>query len=551
MGCCASSPDEIAPLGAPIGDLRVGDAADAILVPVPLPRTLEDWARAGTPALLRVHSWLRVRALENAPRLRGTSHLMVRMSYFMPPLGRPSASPAGVTFFDSSGGPEEEEGEPIEEDDAGLRAVASNLGNSAFGAPNLLHLPAFCRAAAWVSHNTALLAAECDATFLLPCTAPSCHTLAPPLPVVATCGLLRVFRDAAPAPSAGYIDGPDVALLLGLERKASLLESVFFPILFRSCARGPGETCPGLALAAPQWVTAVDAFCSLSEQALLRLSFYHFARVGLALQYERDAAHHPRERLPTGVGAGATPAATSAPPPTPYIAVSSLPSFFPEFREAVVDPMHPSRPLLDEMRLRARVAARAEKGGAGSSSWRGKEAAYAAFIGGARRGMLPALPPMPSLTTSELTAARAAWTGTGDRRRKEGTASSARAIAEAAAAAAAAPPRPPPGANGGGVVHSPHARHVGWGVGGDWGDEADRKAAALEALGHKAVRASWAGESPGSALVALMKPIAAVCTGPEDMLSWEDYVLCFKRSPGSFFDLIYYQRQLRKVRGGK
>ena len=97
--------------------------------------------------------------------------------------------------------------------------------------------------------------------------------------------------------------------------------------------------------------------------------------------------------------------------------------------------------------------------------------------------------------------------------------------------------------------HSPHARHIGSLAGGDWGEEADRRAAEAARRRVRAVRATWQGGSPASDLLALMAPIEAVCTGPEDMLSWADYLSAFRRSPGSFFDLIYYQRQLRKVRG--
>ena len=90
---------------------------------------------------------------------------------------------------------------------------------------------------------------------------------------------------------------------------------------------------------------------------------------------------------------------------------------------------------------------------------------------------------------------------------------------------------------------------------GDWGEEADKARAAAELAKTGRVAApSWRkkgkGLSPGASLVALMEPLAAICGGPEDMLSWEDYRFAFKASPGSFFDLIYFQRQLRKVRLG-
>ena len=520
MGCCASSPD--------LDAREASDTATSILVPVPLPRTPEEWARAGVPALLRVHGWLRTRALENAPRLRGTQRLMVRMAYFLPPAPQPNGT--HPTALD-------EEGEPMEEDDASLRAAAANLGNTAYGAPNLLRIPAFYRAAAWAAANTALLAAECDATFLLPLHAAACHTLAPALPLPHVATLLRVFRDAVPAPSSGFLDGPDLALLLGLERKASLLESAFFPLLFRSAARGPGEGAAGLALSAAQWVTAVDAVCSLTEQGLLRLSFYHFARVGLAWNGGAEEQGEGGEGSGSGSGSG------SAPPPSPYIAVSSLTAFFSEFREAARDPTHPSRQLLDELRLRARACARAEAGGSGSPAWRAKEAAYAAFISSARRGLLPVLPVHSGGESGSLGVHINFTSGTLRSLKSPGRVrkgSSSRHVVVS--------PPPLPGRDPA-QPHSPHARHIGSLAGGDWGEEADRRAAEAARRRVRAVRATWQGGSPASDLLALMAPIEAICTGPEDMLSWMDYLNAFRRSPGSFFDLIYYQRQLRKVCG--
>jgi hypothetical protein len=88
------------------------------------------------------------------------------------------------------------------------------------------------------------------------------------------------------------------------------------------------------------------------------------------------------------------------------------------------------------------------------------------------------------------------------------------------------------------------------------GEEADARAAEAARARARIVRATWSRSagggsgSPGAALAALLTSVSAVCQGPEDMLSWEDYATAARRSPGSFFDLIYYQRQLRKVRQG-
>lgn len=87
---------------------------------------------------------------------------------------------------------------------------------------------------------------------------------------------------------------------------------------------------------------------------------------------------------------------------------------------------------------------------------------------------------------------------------------------------------------------------------GDWGEEADKERAAVELeRASRAARPTWhkngVALSPGQTLLALMAPLSQICGGPEDMISWEDYRFAFKASPGSFFDLIYFQRQLRKV----
>jgi hypothetical protein len=238
------------------------------------------------------------------------------------------------------------------------------------------------------------------------------------------------------------------------------------------------------------------------------------------------------------------------PPPTPFIAVSSLTRFFPAFRAAAKDSTHPSRPLLQELKLRARALYRAEVGGGGSPKWHAKEVAYSHFIAGAKRGLLPLItgeggasisissssssggggghhhlphtlpPPLAPLHTATTTGRRGS--------KRAASARSLQTLQELALLQ-------------------------------DWGEEADRARAAheLARAATKTVKASWrggggggggVGVSPVASLVALMEPIAAVCTGPEDMLSWDDYRFAFKASPASFFDLIYFQRQLRKVR---
>ena len=267
MGCCFSSSGE---------ESLSRDPLDAILIPIPLPRTLEEWARAGVPALLRVHNWLRVRAAENAPLSRGSNRLLVRMAYFIPPEGNHE----GEEF-------DEEVGEAVEEDDAALRAAAANVGNAAHGAPNLLKIPVWRRAASWVLANSLILSAHCDVQLQLPLEGGRCATLAPALSSTHVHTLLQIFREYSDPSGNGFIEGPQVGELLGLERKVSLQESAFFPLLFHAATYGGGVGARHpLSLTAPQWITAVDALCSLSEEGLLRLSFYHFARVGLAYEYE-------------------------------------------------------------------------------------------------------------------------------------------------------------------------------------------------------------------------------------------------------------------------
>jgi hypothetical protein len=449
MGCTSSSPDE--------------------LVPAPLPLTVEEWARVGVPGLLRAHAWLRSRAavVDGGKR-------RVRMSYFVRPL---PPAPAG-------------EGLPVEEDAASLRGVASNVGNAARGAPNLLHHAYFVRAASWLVANAGILRAHFDATFLLPLAPSACPTLSPELPPAAVKSLLRTFRAACGG--GGLLDKVDLAALLG-DEKASLVTSVFFPLLFTACV-GAGEAAAAAAgsgaedpppLDAAAWVTGVDALCSLSETQLVRLAFFALARVGVGAQ----------------VVEGWEPAPGGGPPPTPFIAVSSLPRCSAPLWDAARDRTHCSRPLLDELRLRREGNRRNARGGGGEGApaRRAKEAAFAALLAAVARGArLP---------------------------RQRGAA--------------------PRGGGGGGGARTgaptmPSAD--------DWGDEADRARAAALAAALEPPRSSWSSAG-ASRVAAALEAEEPLCEGPEDLLSWADFASAFKASPVSFFDLLYFQRLLRKVRG--
>jgi len=382
------------------------------------------------------------------------------------------------------------EGIPVEEDVSSLRVVASNVANAAHGAPNLLTHAFFLRAASWLVANGGILRSHFDATFLLPLAPSACPTLAPELPAAAVKSLLRTF--CAACGGGGLLDAVDLAALLG-DDKASLSRSAFFPLLFTACVGG-GEAAAAAAgggaedpppLDAGAWVTAVDAFCSLNEPQLARLAFYALARVGVGAELME----------------GWQPAPGGGPPPAPFIAVSSLPRCSAPLWDAAKDRTHCSRPLLDELRLRREGNRRNARGGGGESApaRRAKEAAFAALLSAAAHGArLP--------------------------RQRGGSSRGGGSGSSGGAPLAAMPPAD------------------------DWGDEADSARARALAAALEPPRPSWTSDG-ATRMAALLEAEEPLCVGPEDLLSWEDFAGAFKASPVSFFDLIYFQRALRRVRG--
>ena len=494
-------------------------------VPVPLPRTVVGWSRLGVRPLLRVHGWLRTRAISETVRTeRGARRIVLEFSV-------PSASAAGRGADD--------DGPCVVEHGSTLRAVAAALGNASNdGAPvtrNWLRNDDFRRAAAWLVVNRAVIAAKCDARFFHPLAPADIATLEPELSQGEVRELLLIFRRLN-ASASGLLDEDELATLVARE-KPSLPDSVFFGLL-AACAAGADDAgadarisnftggLGGLTLDAASWVTAVDAFCSLSPEGLARLAFYGLAVVGTvsaaALAHEEDETERDAAARACGDGSdggersdGTNCVARAYPPaipPAPAIAVSSLTRFFPAFADADVDPSHPSRVLLDELRLR-RAAISRRVGSEADAAARYRERLFAGLVRCAQEGGLPV--PMDEFVRKGA--------------RRQGNYGSARGSSQSTLSSAR---------SASGVV----LRSSDTAGDDDWGDDVDaarRSARAVSSVPVPSWRAELSARSP--------RDISKVSTGSTDLLSFDDFAGAFRRSPASFFDLIYFQRQLRKV----
>jgi hypothetical protein len=495
-------------------------------VPVPLPRTVVGWSRLGVTPLLRVHGWLRTRAISEAVRTeRGARRIALEFSV-------PSASSAGRGA--------DEDGPWVAENGTSLRAVAAAVGNaSGNDAPttrNWLRDDDFRRAAAWLVVNRAVVAAKCDARFFLPLAPADVPTLEPELSRSEVRELLLLFRRLNTSAS-GLLDEDELAPLVARE-KPSLPDSVFIGLL-AACAAGADDAgadarvsnftggLGGLKLDAASWVTAMDAFCSLSPEGLARLAFYGLAVVGTVSattlareedEAESDAAVRAQGGDETAGGEGSVVSASAkayppAIPPAPAIAVSSLTRFFPAFADADVDPAHPSRVLLDELRLR-RAAISRRVGHDADAAARYRERLFANLVRCAQEGGLPV--PMDEFVRTSA--------------RRHGSDGNARASSQSSSSSSSSSARSASGV----VLRS---------GGEDWGDDVDAARASARSVNAVPVpswRAELSARSP--------RDISKVAAGSTDLLSFDDFAGAFRRSPASFFDLIYFQRQLRKVR---
>ena len=536
-------------------------------VAVPQPRSVEDWARVGVPAVLRVHGWLRGRAAarEAGSTMRTLDGRVVRPPRIILDFKVPPADACGLG--------DDCEGRSVwcEEDAITLRMNASNIANAAHGSPNLLINPHFRRAAAWLVANRALIAASCDARFWLKAEAEAIPTRAPEMNLNHVRALLRLFV-RLDAGGTGLVEEEDLSQLLARSGKPSIGDSVFFGAI-ASCAAyardvidgeraGYGAGTGGLALGAADFVTAIDTFCTLSHEGLARLSFYLLAVVGSAtpaileaaeaaaeaeieredmeINEERAAAEAEIEAqqvlIRAAEAAGEIPPPPLPPlpprtshnsssynrhhlyppafPPSPFIAVSSLVRFFPAFEEAQALPSHPSRSLLDELRIR-RESVLKRRGPAAQAACRVKEEAFVALCERAKVGGLPN-PRNQTLGSGRIPSS----------------------------------PLTPPVLSHGSSSSSPRGAagivlHLRDEDEDEWGDENDGRARDAEIqTARDYSRPSW------EAVLAAHHPqvVSKVCKGPDDLLSFNDYADAMRKSPGAFFDLIYLQKALRKVR---
>jgi hypothetical protein len=262
-----------------MGGVCSSRASSSVSVPVPMPRTIEEWAALGTSGLARVAMFLVKTAKReaNLPRSQRT----VVIAYFVPVgTGGAGASAAlrrvwrsprrGGNGGGGGGGGGGATGSAYDDDWRTLKALVKEVeagrapsidglaatANGVRGAParagatsgvgaaggrgNPLRDPAFLRLAAWVLANKRVVAARCSATFFLPLTPLSApHTLTPELPPSAVAALLLVFR-AVNASASGGIDDGEADVWISAARP-SFGETVWFPMLFAAAPTAAGR----------------------------------------------------------------------------------------------------------------------------------------------------------------------------------------------------------------------------------------------------------------------------------------------------------------------
>jgi hypothetical protein len=354
-------------------------------LPAPPARDLEGWARLGVPATLRAHEWLsRLLVLQEGRdrRRRAKDKAAAAAAAATAAAGGAGASRRGSAKGRGGGGGGGDEDEDalsslpvirtrfevrswgdgggggldvfetpqtlaaVRED---LRAAVGAAAAASRGPTNLLRNDLFLRAAGWLVLNRSVVIGAASSssssssssslpplpTFTGRVSAHDCHTLEPELRPAKIAALLARAKKLAAngrklganstalpgswAAAGGVVTEVGLERWMGKEEKDSLGESVFFPFFFRvvRASTGPRQ------YTAPEFVQAVDRFCTFNEEELLRFAFLCLARVGT----------RPREY--------------------PLLAISSLPREFSELRQAAGQRGHTSRPLLDELKKRA------------------------------------------------------------------------------------------------------------------------------------------------------------------------------------------------------
>jgi hypothetical protein len=310
-------------------------------VSVPLPVTSDGWARVGLPALVEAYTWL------TRQQQKGSAPVKTRLRVWS---GRNDGAPY----------------EDVEEDAASLRDVRVSLKRMALTPrphAETLASAAFLRAVAFCAANARVLAA-CPLTYRLKVRLCDLHTLVPEIIPERVQELLRVFRDID-VRQCGQVTDVELDRWITLRgEKVQLTESVFWPLLWKaSSLRSHKSMC------ADEFVTAVDRLCTLTEDQLRRMGFWSLACVG------------------------------KEPGATPFIAVSSLPYVFRDFRNAARDGKHVSRKLLEILRERSKQLARSERPAARLQ----KEIAFEHLLQQGRNyiGAVPATPVRADASDSE------------------------------------------------------------------------------------------------------------------------------------------------------
>jgi len=308
-------------MGATCSSGRVSvDELPPVHVPIPVPSSLEDWARTGAAPLLRAHEFLGARLEAQLARRRGAG------------AGGAGATPvrARLTILAADGSVLGD----VFETPATLAAVREALrggGGGAARARNAMRDAGFVRVARFCEANRAALleglaSGALQPAFAAPLAPRDVATLAPELDAARLARLVALGAEVARlgGPRRAAAVGEDALELFLRPLRDSVGEGVFFHLFFRAALPGPWPREREAELSVPQFAQALDRFCAFSPEQLLRFAFFCLARVGAR----------------PGDGE------------VPLLAVSSMPFFFPEMRAAARDRGHASRPLWDELRVR-------------------------------------------------------------------------------------------------------------------------------------------------------------------------------------------------------